>query len=154
MNESYYSVEQVAQMLHMHAKTIQRYIREGRLRAAKIGKSWHISGHDLSSFVEANRQTAADSIPQPPARERTKASAVIDITVVCREDADRLIHALHAAMNDKPLEYGQSSMVAQYLAAESAVRLTLWGNLPFMAAVFSLVEMYIKRYAEEELCGR
>ena len=61
MNETYYSVEQVAQMLHMHPKTIQRYIREGRLRAAKIGKSWHISGHDLSSFVEANRK--AQRIP-------------------------------------------------------------------------------------------
>ncbi|WP_432765158.1 helix-turn-helix domain-containing protein, partial [Hungatella hominis] len=30
--DKYYTVEQVAELLTMHPKTIQRYIREGKLR--------------------------------------------------------------------------------------------------------------------------
>ena len=52
MNKDYYSVEQISDMLDIHPKTIQRYIREGRLRATKIGKSWRVTGHDLSVFIE------------------------------------------------------------------------------------------------------
>ena len=38
MIDNYYTVEQISGILNIHPKTIQRYIREGRLRAAKIGK--------------------------------------------------------------------------------------------------------------------
>jgi excisionase family DNA binding protein len=44
VKETYYSVEQISQMLSIHPKTVQRYIREGKMRAAKIGKSWRVSG--------------------------------------------------------------------------------------------------------------
>ena len=47
---THYTVEQAAELLAMHPKTIQRYIREGKLRAAKIGKGWRIAGRDLSVF--------------------------------------------------------------------------------------------------------
>jgi excisionase family DNA binding protein len=36
MDGKYYTVEQIAEMLQIHPKTIQRYIREGKLRANKI----------------------------------------------------------------------------------------------------------------------
>ena len=51
MNETYYSVEQISEMLHIHPKTVQRYIREGKLRAAKLGKSWRVTGHDLTPLT-------------------------------------------------------------------------------------------------------
>ncbi|NLT40483.1 MAG: helix-turn-helix domain-containing protein [Clostridiales bacterium] len=47
MSEEYYTVEQISKMLAIHPKTVQRYIREGRLRAAKIGKSRRVGGSDL-----------------------------------------------------------------------------------------------------------
>lgn len=55
MEEKYYSVEQISEMLNIHPKTIQRYIREGKLRAGKIGKSWRVTGHDLSVFMESTK---------------------------------------------------------------------------------------------------
>jgi len=54
MTREYYTVEQISEMLNIHPKTIRRYIREGRLHATKIGKSWRITGHDLSVFVESD----------------------------------------------------------------------------------------------------
>ena len=48
----YYTVDQVAELLNLHPKTLQRYIREGKLKATKLGKSYRITGHDLSVFTE------------------------------------------------------------------------------------------------------
>ena len=50
MQEKFYTVEDISKMLGMHPKTIQRYIREGKLRAAKVGKAWRISGQRPEPF--------------------------------------------------------------------------------------------------------
>jgi excisionase family DNA binding protein len=48
MKDVWYTVSQAAGLLQQHEKTVQRYIREGKLPATKIGRSYRISGHDLS----------------------------------------------------------------------------------------------------------
>ena len=151
MREAYYSVGQIARMLHMHPKTIQRYIREGKLRAAKIGKSWRVTGHDLSRFAEENGLGAAKPQAPPAPMERARATAVIDIAANSHENAQRIIRSLNAAMVSKPPEYGRASLATQYLEADCTVRLSLWGNLPFMSAVFTAVETYLNQMEEEDL---
>jgi excisionase family DNA binding protein len=137
MNKDYYTVEQISDMLNIHPKTIQRYIREGRLRAAKIGKSWRITGHDLSVFIESNG-------PEGPGSENRLArsivaSSVIDIVVGGKEDAIRIMNTLTAALNAKPPEYGQSSMQSQYIERENMVRVTLFGDIRFMALMMDMI---------------
>lgn len=148
MSNQFYTVEQIASMLDIHPKTIQRYIREGRLRAVKIGKSWRVSGHDLSQFTESagNRDTK----PGPDGNDRmtAEASAVIDIEVGGRDDAIRIMNALTAGLNAKPPEYGHSSMHTQYIEADSKVRVTLWGGVRFMAAVMDAIGMLTERNSE------
>lgn len=137
MAKDYYTVEQISGMLDIHPKTIQRYIREGRLRAAKIGKSWRVAGHDLSVFVESSRneQFGAEN---RPARS-VSASSVVDITAVGKEDAVRIMNTLTAALNCKPPEYGQSSMQSQYIERDGTVRVTLWGGVRFMSAMLDTI---------------
>ena len=57
MEEKFYTIDQIAEILGMHHKTIRRFITKGKLRANKIGKQWRISGHDLSLFMESNNIT-------------------------------------------------------------------------------------------------
>lgn len=149
MEEHFYTVKQIAQMLNIHPKTIQRYIREGRLRATKIGKSWRVTGHDLSRFTEENNNISKEN-PRPPMQDRSKVSAVVDIKVYDKDEADRIINSLTAAMNIKPKEYGKTSMVAQFLEDDSTVRLTLWGNVQFMSAMLGLIELYLNQQEEIE----
>lgn len=136
--ETYYTAEQISELLHIHVKTVQRYIREGRLRAVKIGKSWRVSGHDLSVFTE--RET-----PCPMPRTRVQASCVIDIDTGSRNEAIRIVNTLTAAMNAKPPEYGPSSMQAQFIEPECKVRVTLWGGVRFLSVALSSVEALTQR---------
>src|SRR5262245_2030773 len=51
MSEELYTVEQTAERLKLHAKTVLRAIREGRLRATRVGKSYRILRSDLEAFA-------------------------------------------------------------------------------------------------------
>ena len=140
MPEKYYSAEQAAALLKMHIKTVQRYIREGKLRANKVGKSWRITGHDLSVFAEGTQERVeSPSVFTDPPSERVQISAVADIAAAGREEAIRIMNTLTAVMNVKPPEYGASSLQVQYLESERKVRVMLWGNPKFMEAMLGSI---------------
>jgi len=143
MRNDYYTVEQIASMLNIHPKTTQRYIREGKLRATKIGKGWRVTGHDLSAFVESSRNeaTAADNRPI----RSVIASSVIDIPTVTREEAIRIMNTLTASLNAKPAELGQTSLQSQYIERENIVRVALWGDIRFMAIMIDTIAALTER---------
>ena len=147
MYESFYTVDQIATMLSIHPKTVQRYIREGKLRAAKVGKGWRVSGHDLSTFIEK------DSLDKPSPESRSErasaASSVVDVQADGNEDAIRMMNTLTAALNAKPFEYGQSSMQSQYIEREHMVRITLWGGIRFMAIMMDTIAAMVEQNGED-----
>lgn len=54
MNETtkYLTVAEVADMLDVSPKTVYKYIKEKKLRAGKIGRSWKIQESDLEDYKE------------------------------------------------------------------------------------------------------
>lgn len=146
MNKEYYTVEQISNMLDIHPKTIQRYIREGRLRASKVGKSWRINGHDLSVFIESDSNKELNTEKQSV--RSALASSVIDIAVYGKEDAIRIMNTLSGALNSKPHEYGQSSMQSQYIECENMIRVTLWGDIRFMTVMMDTISILIEQRKE------
>ena len=137
MNQIYYSVDQISKLLDMHPKTIQRYIREGKLRATKFGKSYRVSGQDLSIFTEQSIPSNQDV--SPTMNKKVVASSVIDIFDLDRHEAMRIMNTLTATLNVKPDSYGQTSMQSQYIEQEQKVRVTLWGNTTFMAVMMDTI---------------
>ena len=89
MSEMFHTVERAAERLAVHPKTILRFIRDGRLRATRIGKSWRILASDLESFA---------GVPAAPAKahEPTRVTAIADLSDVSMELSRRLATALQA----------------------------------------------------------
>jgi len=50
-----YSVKELEKILPITPLTIRAYIRKGKIRGSKIGKSWFISKQDLEAFLEGDR---------------------------------------------------------------------------------------------------
>lgn len=46
-----YTLKEVATMLRLSRATIYNYVRQGKLKAVKIGLSWKIKEADLKEFV-------------------------------------------------------------------------------------------------------
>ncbi|WP_312445330.1 helix-turn-helix domain-containing protein [Lacrimispora sp.] len=152
MKEKYYSVEQISEMLNIHPKTIQRYIREGKLRAGKIGKSWRVTGHDLSVFMESTKlPTGKENIHSiKKSGYEIKVSSVIDIDVEGMDDAIRIMNTVTAALNTNLPEYGHPTMHAQFLESECRVRVTIWGNIQFAQAIIQLIMEMVETFRQED----
>ena len=52
MVEKIYTTEQVAQLLQIHPLTVLKYIKNGKLRAIKLGRVYRIRESQLQEFLE------------------------------------------------------------------------------------------------------
>lgn len=145
----YYTVEEVAKLLKLHQKTIQRYIREGKLQAKKVGKNWRITGHDLSVFAENTGIGEANTTTQT--KDNIKVSSVIDIQENDFERASHIVAMLISALNGKPSEYGKSTMHIQHLEYENKIRISLWGELTFVQKMFEITSIVVQQIDEKDV---
>lgn len=55
-----YTVEQVAEQLKVHPRTVYRLLEAGELRGVKVGRQWRITLEALNTFL----QLPADQVKQ------------------------------------------------------------------------------------------
>lgn len=46
-----YTMNQIAEMLHLSVRTIQNYIKDGKLNGKKIGSQWRFTEEDISTLL-------------------------------------------------------------------------------------------------------
>ncbi len=88
------SIFEIAKRLKLHVKTVRNYVREGRLKAVRIGKQYRISRADVEAFTgvplpltdneRARRQRGVD------------AACVVRIDAISPEDSSHLAATLEA----------------------------------------------------------
>jgi excisionase family DNA binding protein len=81
MQHEWHSVDQVAERLGLHVRTVRGYIRDGRLKAVRIGKQYRIAQADLDAFTGR---------PADAARPRVEVSSVVEFDGIGATAADRL----------------------------------------------------------------
>ncbi|MGW5051723.1 helix-turn-helix domain-containing protein [Actinokineospora sp. NPDC004072] len=102
MGKELYSTEEVAEQLGLHVRTVRGYVREGRLKAVRIGKQYRITRADLEAFVGA---PVADP-PEVRRHRHVDVSTVVEIDAVSPETAHRvstLLTAVRTHPADQPL---------------------------------------------------
>jgi excisionase family DNA binding protein len=52
--EKHLTTEEIAEALRVHKVTIVRWIREGKLKAKKVGRRWLVNVNDYNEFVDRN----------------------------------------------------------------------------------------------------
>ena len=94
----FYSVQQVAERLGLQAKTVRGYVREGKLKAVRIGKQYRIASTDLAGLTG---QAVAAVQPAPPTETSSHAdvSSVVQIDLIGFDAAGRITTALMASTN-------------------------------------------------------
>ena len=50
-----YDINEVCELLKMNIQTIRIYIREGKLKASKVGRKYIITEENLKEFLEATQ---------------------------------------------------------------------------------------------------
>jgi excisionase family DNA binding protein len=136
MPHELYSVEQVAERLGLHVRTVRHYVRDGRLKAVRIGKQYRIAREDLEAFTG---RPVAPTDRESVRRERhVEVSSIVQIDAIDPESASRIASGLMAAAKgprpgDDPLridvihdpERGRLKVIATGSVASTASLLKL-----------------------------
>src|SRR5690349_7723925 len=89
------SVEQVASILGVHVRTVRRYLREGLLKGARIGKQYRIAAADLAQLTGSTTGLAEEPVRRV---RHSEASSVVQIDAIAREDAIRVMNGICGAI--------------------------------------------------------
>lgn len=88
MTDRLYSVEEVAERLGLHVRTVRGYVREGKLPAVRIGKQYRIAQPDLEAFTG---RPAPDTLRENMSRERhSEVSSIVELEAIDPPTVDRL----------------------------------------------------------------
>lgn len=159
MENQFYTIDKIAEILGMHHKTIRKFITEGKLAASKVGKQWRISGHDLSLFMEKNNvnindkniaeESNIDFLTNGEVKETEKrkvnVSTVVDINDVDKEEYFRISNTLIAIINCKDPKMGKSTINMKYDEKENRLRVLLWGNISFIEEILNSISMLVEQ---------
>ncbi|QBD81097.1 DNA-binding protein [Ktedonosporobacter rubrisoli] len=92
MNQTLYSVEQVADLLGLHPRTVRNFVRDGKLKAIRAGKQYRIAAEDLAAMT--GRPTSSFE-PEPLRRTRyVEVSSIVEIDAIDPETTQRITNLL------------------------------------------------------------
>jgi excisionase family DNA binding protein len=138
MEGKLYSIAELAPILKLHPKTILRFVREGRLRARKLGRSWTVSEEDLRAFAHGELASPPAQAARRDARpfaQRVSVSAVIEIEERDSEEANRIANSLLAMLNGKDESWGPVRFDFFYYPEVGKAKYLVYGAPGFIAAL-------------------
>jgi excisionase family DNA binding protein len=133
MSQELYSVEQVAERLGLHVKTVRNYVREGRLKAVRIGKQYRIAREDLEAMTGRSEPP-----PEPVRRHRhVEVSSIVEIDAISPEMANRLTTSLIGGASGIRIE-------TIYNAERGHMKIVLVGSMDINASYFKFISAVLE----------
>lgn len=138
MNDHLYSVEQVAERLGLHARTVRNYVRDGRLPAVRIGKQYRIAHADLEAFTG---RPVPEPLGESTRRGRhTEVSSIVEIDAVGAETAHRLTTLLTSAAATRGPGGSPLRIETVYDTERARMKVVVIGSLGDTARLFDYME--------------
>ena len=137
MSEELYTVEYAARRLKLHPATVLRFIRDGRLAAAKVGKSYRIMHSDLERLAGSPARPGA---PRPAA----VVTSVVDVPGVDADLARRLASMTTAAVHARPPVGAPLRADVIHDPAESHLKIILVGAPRDTASMLGLLQIWLE----------
>jgi excisionase family DNA binding protein len=141
MAQQLYSVEQVADLLGLHVKTVRNYVRDGRLKAVRIGKQYRISRDDLEVFT--GHPVPGTARERANRERRVEVSTIVQIDAISPAAMSRLTTTLTAAVAGEP-HSPQVRVEAVYDEERGHLKLILLGGLDTVAGLLKITETLLE----------
>lgn len=139
MTERMYSVEEVADLLGLHVRTVRGYIRAGRLEAVRIGKQYRIAAAAVEALTGRPRPPGGGPAGAGGAG-RAEASSIVQIDGVGRLAADRLATVVLAGVNTGRGDGGGVRVQTVHDEERRRMKIVILGGVPATAEVLRLID--------------
>ena len=140
MSQELYSVEQVAERLGLHVRTVRNYVRDGRLKAVRIGKQYRIAREHLEALTG---QPAAPGIESSPPRRHVEVSSIVQIEAISFEAASRVTNTLLAAAKSRPEVDDPLRVDTIYDQERARLKVILSGSIGTTTALLKFITAYL-----------
>jgi len=142
MKHGLYSVEQVAGRLGLHVRTVRNYVRDGRLKAVRIGKQYRIAAEDLAAMT--GRPAASFEI-EPIRRERhVEVSSIVEIDVISPEAANRVTNLLMGAASMRRSPEERLRIETIYDEERGRLKVIVVGSMESNASTFQMIQAVLE----------
>ena len=140
MSAHLFTADEVAELLNLHVKTIRRYVRDGRLKARRIGKEYRIARADLDEFAGETRAPGT-----PVARTRhVIASSIVDVDVVSPQESHRITTMVMAALNSRKGEADFPRVDTIYYEEQAKLRITITATLVLTCELLRMINALLE----------
>jgi excisionase family DNA binding protein len=142
MTEELYSVEQVAERLGLHVRTVRNYIRDGRLKAVRIGKQYRIARDHLEALTGRPAVQVGGENETP--RRHVDVSSIVEIEGIGVEAASRVTNALMAAVKGRPDDDQPLRIDTIFDQQRARLKVILSGGITTTASLLKFINAYLK----------
>ena len=134
-----FSLDQVAEQLGLHVRTVRAYVRSGRLKAFRIGKQYRVAREDLEAIMGAKGPRTA-----VPRHRRGEVSSVVQVDAVSQETAQRITNHLQGAAK-APRDDGSALRIETiYDLGRAQMKVIVIGSLSAAANIFGLLRAILE----------
>jgi excisionase family DNA binding protein len=137
-----YSVDQVAERLGLHVRTVRNYVRDGRLKAVRIGKQYRIAHEDLEAF------TGLPVTPPPHASAKrhrhAEVSSIVEIDAVSAETAGRVATLLMGSAAGRGFAERPLRIETAYDEERARLKVIVLGGLGDTARLLEHIEAVLE----------
>ena len=154
MEIKYFTVEEAAQRIGVHTKTVRRYIYSGKIKALKIGGQWRISEEDLNDYLNTGscKQGCDEEVNSDDfcvfmdgsafdSEDTFQICSIVDY-YIGRESLLKEISADLMEIVASQDTSSSSKFNYVYDKAEQKARFVLWGSPSFMESVMNKLKTY------------
>ncbi|WP_020668319.1 helix-turn-helix domain-containing protein [Amycolatopsis nigrescens] len=139
MSQELYSVDQVAELLGLHARTVRNYVRDGRLKAVRIGKQYRIAREDLEALTGQPVTPAAATTARR--HRHVEVSSIVQVDAISPEDASRLATLLMASLNGRQSDDQPVRVQTAYNEERASMKVVILGDVADSIELLRLVDM-------------
>jgi excisionase family DNA binding protein len=142
MSDTLYSVEQVADRLGLHVRTVRNYVREGRLKAVRIGKQYRIAGADLAAMT--GRPESSFEVEPVRRTRHVEVSSIVEIDAVSPDKANRVMNLIGGAYTSRRAGDEPLRVETIYDAERARLKIILVGSMEITASYFKIINAVLE----------
>ncbi|RDG39335.1 helix-turn-helix domain-containing protein [Streptomyces corynorhini] len=136
-----YSVGEVAELLGLHVRTVRNYVRDGRLKAVRIGKQYRVSRADFEALTSLPDPDAAPGTPAATTpRGHVEVSSIVQIDAIGPDAASRLSTLVTAAAQAERDAPDPLRIQTVYDKERARMKIVILGDPATTAALLNLVD--------------
>ena len=144
-----FTVEEVAQILDVHTRTVRRYIKEEKLRASKVGGQWRVEKENLKKFM--NNEEIVDQFQKKQddiilglidgkSNSKVTIHTIVDFKVESEQEVQKLCGRVCNTINN--VENGNIKFQYIYNKETGIARFVFKGDSRNVSKIVSLFEEY------------